>query len=190
MNKHDQAEITFLLKAFARYSTIAEATILFQEQYGKDPTAWQIGVTNLGRFLNDRRDYFNPKENHRVRKFRDERNKYEASKDNLAIASQTWRLEQYQKIYHRSMRRAQETGNYTKPLDILTLAAKDNAGFYSPKVQNISVDNRSVHVNMSDEEINRRLAHLLQGFGVKIPDLPLIDKGARVIDLEEGDINE
>lgn len=183
MKSNEHKEINFLIKAFARYATIAEATILFREQYGKDPTAWQIGVTNLGRFINDRRGYFNPQENHRVRRFRIEREKYEASKDNLAIASQTWRMEQYQHMYHRTLARAEVSGNFARPMDILTLAAKDAGGAYTPKVQNITVDNRSVNINMSDEEINRRIKNWLNDVGVNAKDLPLLDKGAKVVDI-------
>lgn len=86
-------------------------------------------------------------------------------------------------MYHRTLARAEVSGNFARPMDILTLAAKDAGGAYTPKVQNITVDNRSVNINMSDEEINRRIKNWLNDVGVNAKDLPLLDKGAKVVDI-------
>lgn len=186
MTSNDQAEISFLLKAFARYCSEADAIILFEEQFGKQPTRKQLAMTNLGRFLEDRRTYFNPKENHRVRKFRQEREKYEASKINVPLYSQAWRMEQYQKIYDRAERKSLETGNPSRCLDIMEKATKDIAGFYNPKTQNVNIDNRTVNFStLSDDEINKRFHRLLGQFNVSIPDIPLLEKGDKVIEQED-----
>lgn len=188
MDAEAHRELNFLIKAFARFCSEADAIMLFENQFGKQPTRWQIANSNLGRFMGDKREYF--KNNHRMRRFRAEREKYEASIGNNPMFSQAWRMEQYKWVYDRSIARSQETGNYSKPLDILTLAAKDAGGAYAPKTQNITVDNRvqTYNSNMSDEEINKRLARYLNQFGVSLPDMPLITKGGTVIESQADDV--
>ena len=181
----DHVEMRFLMKCFASYYNEANAIIHFREMYGKDPTRYQLANADLGRFLTDKRKYF--QNNHRVKLFRKYREDFEASSDCLPLASKAWRMQQYQLLYDRSLLKARETGNTTRCSDILVLAAKEEACFYEPKSQHVTIDNRVQNMNLSDEEINKRLQVLLNQFNIRLPDMPLIEKGATVIEYEADD---
>lgn len=182
MKNNEHLELNFLIRAFARHCSELDTIAKFEIEFGKQPTRKQLAYANLGKYLKDRRPRF--KENHRVKRFLIERKRYEAECADIPIASLEWRMEQYQLLYQRAERRSLESGNPSRCMEILTLAAKDSAGFYNPKTQNINVDNRTVAVNMSDEDINKKLQTLLGKMGLSVPKMPIVTKGSLVINGE------
>lgn len=182
--KHSEED--FLIKMFAFYTPLPQVIELFRQAFGKPPTEGQISVCNIGRFLGDKRAVF--KENDRVRKFKYWRNVYNNSTEEIEIYNQTWRMHQYNHIYKRLKDVAEETGNYSRCLDVLTIAAKDAQGGYSPN-KTVNVDNRTVNFNqMSTEDLNRKLRTLMEdNFGVKLDDLPIIEHGDKIIEYDPED---
>jgi hypothetical protein len=183
MNAEDHRIEDYLIKAFARYVDLPRIIYHFREQFGRNPTEDEIAKCNLGEFIGDKRAVFDPK-NSRMRKFLKERELYENSKSNVAIFSSKWRLEKLDMIYNYLEPEAKETNNWGRCLEVLTMAAKEAMGGYKPN-QNVNIDNRTINMNMSDSEVDRRIKDIIQGItglDINLPEMPLVDRSGRTIE--------
>jgi hypothetical protein len=180
----------YLIKAFARHVDHPTIIYHFREMFGRDPTPDEFARCNLGEFLNDRRAIFDKngrsEASARIRLFMKERMLYEQGVNNIPIHSLAYRMEKYQELFNRIYPEALATGKVGRSLDLLTIAAKDAAGGFSPS-KTVNVDNRTMNINtMSDEELNRKLRNILEdNLGLKVSDMPIIESGDNVIEYEE-----